>query len=68
MMPPAFGNGRCFRELFQQPDAWKETRSAIDVLGYADLNINKQFSDDELRAWFPKLRHWGIKFAWRSAP
>jgi hypothetical protein len=63
MMPPSYGGGRCFRELFQQPDAWKETRSVVDVLGYADLNVNKQFTDEELRAWLPQLRRWGIKFA-----
>ncbi len=63
MMPPAYDNGRCFRDLFEQPDAWRETRSLIDVLGYTDLNVNKQFSDEQLRAWFPELRHWGIKFA-----
>jgi hypothetical protein len=54
MMPPPYDNGRCFRDLFEQPDAWQEARSVIDVLGYADLNVNKQFTDDQLRAWFPK--------------
>ncbi len=63
MIPPSYDHGRCFRELFEQPEAWQETRLAIDVLGYSDLNINKQFTDDQLRAWFPKLQQWGIKFA-----
>jgi hypothetical protein len=63
MAPPSYDKGRCFRELFEQPDAWRETRAAIDVVAYADLNINKQFSDDQLRAWFSKLQPWGIKFA-----
>ncbi len=63
MIPPSCDNGMCFRDLFEQPDAWQETRSVIDVLGYTDLNVNKQFSDDQLRTWFPKLQHWGIKFA-----
>ena len=40
MMPPAYDNGRCFRDLFEQPDAWRETRSVIDVLGYADHNLD----------------------------
>jgi hypothetical protein len=31
------------------------------VLGYSDLNINKQFTDDQLRAWLPMLKSWGIK-------
>ena len=26
MSPPGFDNGRCFRELFEKPDAWRETR------------------------------------------
>jgi len=63
MMPPSYGNGKCFRDLFKEPAAWRETRSVVDVLGYTDLNVNKQFTDDELRSWFPQLRQWGIKFA-----
>ncbi|MHB1036857.1 MAG: hypothetical protein ACYC35_23025 [Pirellulales bacterium] len=63
MMPPSYDNGRCFRELFEQPDAWRQTRSAIDVLAYADHNLARQFSDDQLRAWLPNLGRWGIKFA-----
>jgi hypothetical protein len=59
--PPSYDDGRCFRELFEHPDGWKATRSAIDVLFYADLNFNKQFKDDELRAWFAQLKQWGIK-------
>lgn len=63
MGPPAYDNGRCFRELFDRPDQWKETRSAIDVLLYADLNLKKQFTDDQLRAWFAQLNKWQLKFA-----
>ena len=63
MVPPSCDNGRCLRELFEQPGAWQETRTVIDVLGCSDLNIQKQFTDDELRTWFPKLRQWGLKFA-----
>jgi hypothetical protein len=63
MIPPSYGGGACFRELFEQPDAWRDTRAAIDVIGYADHNLNRQFSDDQLRAWFPKLQRWGLKFA-----
>ena len=51
MAPPSFDNGKCFRELFEHPDAWKETRSVIDVLMYADHQLDRQFSDDELRGW-----------------
>ncbi len=63
MMPPGVENGRAMRDLFAKPDEWKETRSLIDVLGYTDLNFNKQFSDDDLRAWFAKLNEWKIKLA-----
>ena len=63
MIPPSYDNGKCFRDLFEQPDAWQETRSLIDVLGYTDLNVNKQFTDDQLRLWFSKLQHWRIRFA-----
>ena len=41
MGPPSYDNGKCFRELFEKPDAWKETRSEIDVLMYADHRLNK---------------------------
>lgn len=63
MIPPSFDDGKAFRALFEQPDQWRETRSMIDVLGYSDLNVNKQFSDEQLRAWFAKLREWKLKFA-----
>lgn len=61
MMPPGHEKGRALRELFEQPEGWKETRSLIHVLGYADHNLKKQFTDDELRAGFAKLNEWGIK-------
>ena len=61
--PPGIENGKCFRELFEHSDEWKETRSMVDVLFYTDLNLKRQFSDDELRAWFGKLREWNVKLA-----
>jgi len=63
MAPPAADNGKAFRELFERPDEWKQTRAAIDVLFYTDLNLQKQFTDDELGAWLPKLQQWRIKLA-----
>ena len=63
MGPPSYGNGKCFRELFEKPDGWRETRSVVDVLMYADHWLQKQFTDDELRAWFAQLRQWKLKFA-----
>jgi hypothetical protein len=61
MYPPGQDNGRCFRDLFDHPDAWKQTRGAIDALGYADHVLNSQFKDEELAAWLPRLQEWGLK-------
>ena len=61
MYPPAFEKGRCFRELFEQPDAWKRTRSRIDSIGYADHCLNRQFTDEQLSAWLPMVNRWGLK-------
>ena len=63
MGPPAMDGGRCLRELFEHPDEWRETRELVDVLQYADHMIQKQFSDDELREWLPKLKQWNLKLA-----
>jgi hypothetical protein len=63
MMPPADRGGRCFRELFTQPDLWEETRSRVNVIWYADHNLNRQFADDELRMWLGMLDKWGLQFA-----
>lgn len=61
MCPPGQDNGRCFRELFEKPEQWRQTRAAIDTLGYADHVLNKQFTDEQLRAWLPQLNAWGIR-------
>lgn len=63
MHPPGMEKGQAFRDLFEHPDQWKETRQHIDVLCSTDLKMNKDFSDDELRAWLPKLKEWNIHFA-----
>jgi hypothetical protein len=63
MHPPARENGKCFRELFEQGDRWKDTRAAIDVLAYADHLLNKQFTDEQLGAWLPMLQRWGVKLS-----
>jgi hypothetical protein len=62
MGPPSYDNGKCFRELFEHPEQWKETRATIDVLVYADHRLHTQFTDDELRAWLPQIAQWGLKF------
>lgn len=61
MNPPSHEDGRCFRELFEQPDRWKDTRALIDGIGYADHMLNRQFTDDQLRSWLPMLRKWNLK-------
>jgi hypothetical protein len=61
MIPPAAQKGICFRELFTQPEQWKETRKRINVIGYADHHLHRQFKDDELRAWLPMLDKWDLK-------
>ncbi len=61
MMPPG-NEGRSFRELSGQPEAWQETRSLIHVLGCTDLQTQKLFTDDELRGWFALMNGWGLKF------
>ena len=59
--PPAANNGLALREMFEHPDEWKETRSMTDVLFYADHNFQKQFKDEELRAWFAEMKGWKIR-------
>lgn len=61
MMPPASADGRALKELFSRPDEWQETRSRIDVLGYADHVLNRQFTDEQLRLWLPRLKQWHLK-------
>jgi len=61
MMPPSASDGQCLKDLFTHPEQWKETRSKIDVLGYADHMLNKQFTDEQLRAWLPLLNQWHLK-------
>ena len=63
MGPPASENGKCLRELFAHPDQWQQTRALVDVLLYADHQLNRQFTDDELRAYFADLQKWQIKFS-----
>lgn len=63
MMPPGQDHGRAFRDLFEQPAAWRETRSLIDVLFCADHHLNREFNDEELRKWFGQLNAWKLKFA-----
>jgi hypothetical protein len=61
MMPPASADGRSLRQLFANPEQWAQTRSRVEVLGYPDHLLNKQFTDEELRQWLPQLKKLGVK-------
>ena len=61
MMPPGGEGGRCWRELFEHPEQWAETRARVDYLGAADHVLHRQYTDAELGAWLPKLGEWGLK-------
>jgi hypothetical protein len=63
MHPSGREKGQPFRELFEHPEAWPQTRSMIDVLSNTDLNIDRNFTDDELRKDFALLKQWHIHFA-----
>jgi len=52
--------GVCFRELFEKPDQWKETRALTNALLYADWAF-KDFTDAELGNWFGQMRQWNIR-------
>ena len=58
--PPGVENGKALRALFERPDEWKQTRSMVDGLLYADHNF-KQFSDEDLHLWFGRLREWKLR-------
>jgi hypothetical protein len=58
--PSCVDNGICFRELFEKPDQWKETRAMTDCLLYAGHAFGA-FSDDELKAWFAQMHRWNLK-------
>lgn len=61
MMPPASPDGRAWRDLFEHPEQWEKTRASIDVIGYADHMLRKQFTEEELRRWLPQIGKWGLK-------
>jgi hypothetical protein len=62
MGPPMNDQAHSFRELFEHPDQWTETRKAVDVLFATDLRL-REFKDDELRAWFGQMHDWNLKLA-----
>jgi len=61
MFPSPFQDGQSFKELFQRPDGWRQTRQHISGVAYADHWLNSQFNDAELRAWLPQLGRWGLR-------
>jgi len=58
--PPPIGYGACFRELFDHPDEWAETRSHTDCLLYADHHFNI-FADADLARFFAQMKKWNLK-------
>ena len=58
--PPNSSNGVCLRELFEQADGWKQTRTVTNELLYADWAF-KQFGDADLHGWFGQMRGWNMK-------
>ena len=52
--------GLCFRELFEHPDEWKQTRAITNALLYADWPF-REFSDADLTTWFGQMRDWNMK-------
>jgi hypothetical protein len=63
MGPSSAGRGDGLRELFLHPEQWTQTCAVVDVVLYADHMLNRQFSDDELRACFAALQKGGVRFA-----
>ena len=61
-MPPNVNTGAPMRELFEHPAAWQQARSHLTGIGYAD-HAWADFSDEELRQWFPQIRRWNLKLA-----
>ena len=55
--------GQAFRDLFEHPDDWKETRSLVDVLFTTDLALQRNFNDAELTRWFAQAHDWKLKLA-----
>ena len=52
-----------FEELLTNTDQWRETRAVIDVIGYADHDLVRNYSDDVLRAGFAVLNELGLPLA-----
>jgi hypothetical protein len=61
MFPSPYEGGKLLKELFEKPDAWRQTRQHIGGIAYADHWLNSQFDDAELRAWLPQLTRWHLK-------
>jgi len=64
MSPPGQDKGKAFRELFERPEDWKETRGLVNVLFTSDLSFKRDgYSDEELTRWFAQARDWKLKLA-----
>lgn len=58
--PPNVDNGQPMRDLFEHPQAWIKARSHMAGLGYTSIAF-AQFSDADLRVWFPQIRRWNLR-------
>lgn len=58
VMGPSGPDG--FRELFEHPEQWQQTRSRVGAILCADHSF-KADSDDELGKWFGQMRQWNLK-------
>lgn len=64
MSPSGREKGKAFRELFERPEDWKDTRAMVDVLFCTDLSFPRDgFTDAELTKWFAQAKEWNLKFA-----
>ena len=52
---------QAIRDLFDNPDGWKEVRTRVDVLLVVPWIVDKYFTDDELKTYAKELDQWGLK-------
>jgi hypothetical protein len=63
LMPPSFNHNFAFKELFEHPDQWQQTRTKIYSVGVADWILNRDDSDSELDTTFSMLKQWNLKLS-----
>ena len=64
MIPSPWPNrGRCLRELAHRDSEWAQTRAKVDGIGTYSTLLNDDFSDEELKVIFGKIKAWNKLFA-----